>query len=92
MQACNLVSPITYHRKLLSRLLNPELWQSKYSYGENDDEIVVKANEFLHCCKNGAIGAYTQSEGNLAARQAIATYINKRDSTDSEIDKKMPAS
>ena len=88
MQACNLVSPITYPRRLLSCLLNPELWQSKYSYDENDDEIVVKANEFLRCCKNEAIGSYTQSEGNLAARQAIATYINKRDSIDSESDKK----
>jgi len=88
MQACNLVAPITYPRKLLSYLLNPELWQSKYSDDENDDEIVVKANEFLHCCKNGAIGSYTQSEGNLAARQAIATYINKRDSIDSESVKK----
>lgn len=73
--------PLTYVRQLLSIVEYPELLNLKTKVFPKD--IIEKARFILTENPNG-MGAYTQSEGMLFIRKAVAKFIEKRDKITSD--------
>jgi aspartate/methionine/tyrosine aminotransferase len=75
--------PISYFRKVLSLVLNPELIKSKLiNKLDYKIDVIEKANYYISNTKS--IGAYTQSNGLECVRNQIAEFIKNRDDYNSD--------
>ncbi len=72
--------PITFYRQVLSLLQSPKMIEIERINGTCgiSNYVLDYANNFLDKIETG-LGAYTESKGPLFIREAIANYIDRRD-------------
>ncbi|CAM2698913.1 unnamed protein product [Rotaria socialis] len=67
--------PVTYIRQFLAGCTYPPLMDSP----DFPSDIKQKVERLLSVCGGKSLGAYTESQGLIAVREDIATYIQERD-------------
>ena len=85
LTACNIGNPhylgqkpLTWIRQGLSLLINPELLTIPSISSHYPSDILERVKYLLSRIKGG-VGAYSESQGLLVARESVAKYIENRD-------------
>lgn len=71
-------NPLTWVRQGLSLVINPDLFKIPGITSVYPEDIMSRAKYLISRIKGG-VGAYSESQGLLVARESVAKYIEERD-------------